>query len=189
MIIGSHNTMTFANPRKWWMYLIAPFSVCQYRNIEEQILDGVRCFDLRIRLVNNKWVFAHGLYEVDEDVYATFEKIRDYANDLKKKIYVRIILERRKASTEEILRFKKFCKYIEMQFGKYVMPFEGRLKGNWELLYDFKYKPKSIIQYVSSVADDARWYEKYIPFLYAFRNNEFNKNKKHVNKIVLYDFI
>lgn len=189
MIIGSHNTMTYAKPRKWWMHVIVPFAVCQTKDVDEQILEGVRCFDLRIRLKKDKWVFAHGLYEVDGDVYATIDKIRNYADYLRKKVYIRIVLERNKTSRKETERFVKFCEMCENQLGKYIVPFEGRLKSGWKELYSFKYRPKSIIQNVSSMATDARWYEKAIPFLYAFRKNEENKCRVYNNKIVLYDFI
>ena len=33
---------------------------CQTSDIDTQLLKGVRCFDIRIRLKNDNWVFAHG---------------------------------------------------------------------------------------------------------------------------------
>lgn len=189
MIIGSHNTMTYAAPRKWWMHVIAPFAVCQTKDVDEQILEGVRCFDLRIRLKKDKWVFAHGLYEVKGDVYAIIDKIRDYANDIKENVYLRIILERSTTNEEEAKRFIEFCRCCETQLGKYVIPFEGRKKGGWELLYNFKFVPQAIWQPVSSMAEDARWYERYIPVLYAKRKNKENLDITKMQFISLFDFI
>ena len=36
MIKGSHNTMSYLTPRKWWMRLVAPWARCQSKTIDEQ---------------------------------------------------------------------------------------------------------------------------------------------------------
>lgn len=74
---GTHNTMTYLKPRKWWMYLFVPFSKCQRVDLKKQAEFGARYFDFRVRYVNGELVFAHGLVEYKADVFFTLRQLRD----------------------------------------------------------------------------------------------------------------
>ena len=50
MKIGSHNSITYATPRKWWMKLFAWAARCQEIPIEEQFKMGIRLFDFRYKI-------------------------------------------------------------------------------------------------------------------------------------------
>ena len=63
-MIGSHNTMTYLKPHKWWMKLINFTSKCQSKDIEEQYAAGVRYFDIRVCIGEHDSLpthYGHGL--------------------------------------------------------------------------------------------------------------------------------
>lgn len=88
--------------------------------------------------------------------------------------------------------FKEFCHYTEEYLEDYdfIKFIGGNSKGNWEKLYTFEddIPDKYVHQYVSSMANDVRWYEKIFPFLYAKRCNKKNKTKQ-LPIINLFDFV
>lgn len=62
-MIGSHNSMSYLPPKRWFWRLFTPLWRCQDKTIEEQIKAGVRFFDIRV-VWDRKldcWQFAHGL--------------------------------------------------------------------------------------------------------------------------------
>ena len=64
-MIGSHNSMSYLPPKRWYWRLFTPFWRCQDKTIEEQIKAGVKFFDLRV-VWDRKldcWQFAHGLVQ------------------------------------------------------------------------------------------------------------------------------
>ena len=85
---GSHDSLTGYKPRKWWMYILQPFSKTQNLTIEDQIANGVRCFDIRVRYNKKReLVGCHG-----------FSEYRVNVNDIIKQLefegcYYRVILE------------------------------------------------------------------------------------------------
>lgn len=166
-----------------------PFARCQRKTIEEQWYDGARCFDLRIRFTKQgKPYFAHGLYEctheanpahVLEDLYKLM--IRD-----NQPAFVRLILEDPDKQNHNAFYFKELC-HSWRQCYKEIHIFGGNRKGDWAQIVEFDYKP-NLTQYVGSMMEDARWYEKLMPFAYAWRRNKKNKQNPK-GDIAIYDFI
>lgn len=197
-IIGTHNSMTFLRPAHWYGWFMIPFARCQRKTIEEQWHDGARCFDLRIRFTKQgEPYFAHGLYECTHKV-----KFLDVLTQLDKLIlrdgqraFVRLILEDPDKQNHNVVYFKAFCQAWETHqafhtVNKWIHFFGGNRKGDWKKLYVFKGDvPDSLNnQWVSSMMDDARWYERFLPFAYAWRCNK--RNKEIVKqKFNLFDFI
>ena len=67
-MLGSHNSMTYLKPQKWWMKLINFTSKCQNKNIEEQYAAGVRYFDIRVCIGEHDTMpthYGHGLIKND----------------------------------------------------------------------------------------------------------------------------
>ena len=91
---------------------------------------------------------------------------------------------------EECDEFAKMCENIEQTYPNITF-FGGNRKGDWKKLYQFKDKSftdDNNNQWVSSMAPDARWYEKVCPRLYAMRKNKSNKQQaKELTN--LYDFV
>lgn len=189
MIKGSHNTMTYLYPDNQIMKLFKWIYQCQSKTITEQFEEGCRCFDLRIRLENNRWVFAHGLYK------SSRHKIEDILNMLKGlaklnriKIYIRLILETSKYDKITESEFIKLCKTLKTKYSENLIFFEGRRKYDWKILYDFKYYPE-VKQFVGSMKS---WYGKLCPWLYSFihKKRDLEKASSYDNDIIcLFDFI
>lgn len=194
-IIGTHNSMTFLPPEHWYGWFMIPFARCQRKTIEEQWYDGARCFDLRIRFTKQgEPYFAHGLYECTHEV-----KPIDVLTQLDKLIlrdgqraFVRLILEDPDKQNHNVVYFKAFCQAWETHqafhtVNKWIHFFGGNRKGDWAQIVEFDYKP-NLTQYVGSMMEDARWYEKIMPFAYAWRRNKKNKQNPQ-GDIAIYDFI
>lgn len=193
VIIGTHNSMSYADTEKWWMTIgdwIA--GKCQSKHIKEQI-DKYGCIDLRVFFDIDlkeglkspiEYVkFGHGKAVYKPDM--SLKEILEYANTTHPGLYVRFIYEK---GDDDIL-FKQLCKYIESTY-KNLKFTGGYKKDGWKRLYTFKTDvPESDIhQWVSSMASDAKLYEKACPRLYASRMNKTNLTKVY-HKINLFDFI
>lgn len=195
IIIGTHNTMSYLPIEcKWYLKPFMwignkLFAQCQNQNIYYQIFSSrARVFDFRVHLnPNNQWGFAHGLINYQSDY--NLIKVLNILSIYKFPIYVRIILEKYK-NEEECDEFAKMCENIEQTYPNITF-FGGNRKGDWKKLYQFKdqsFTDDNNNQWVSSMAKDARWYEKVCPRLYAMRMNELNREKaKYLTN--LYDFV
>ena len=194
-IIGTHNSMTFLRPAKWYGWFMIPFARCQRKTIVQQWEAGARVFDLRVKFDRyGHSYFAHGLYDCSAhfslaDAVILIGQLHLYS---KEEVYVRLILEDTKAENYQAEYFRIFCELMEEEYKqhKHIHFFGGNRKGDWKKLYVFKGDvPDSLNnQWVSSMMDDARWYERFLPFAYAWRCNK--RNKEIVKqKFNLFDFI
>lgn len=107
ILIGSHNSMTYLRPKKWWMRLISFTSKCQNWGISGQYDMGARYFDLHIRVTKkNKIVFAHGLMEYQENVFMIFNIIKNF----NERCYIRIVHENSfgKSTSDSIIGLVEF---------------------------------------------------------------------------------
>lgn len=191
-IIGTHNSMTFLRPAKWYGWFMIPFARCQKKTIIQQWEAGARVFDLRIRFTKQgKPYFAHGLYECTHEANP-FDVLRLLCKLILRdgqRAFVRLILEDPDKQNHNVFYFKHFCD-VSIQYYKKIRFFGGNRKGDWKKLYTFKGDvPDSLNnQWVSSMMEDARWYEKFLPFAYARRCNK--RNEGNVKpKFNLFDFL
>lgn len=104
LVIGTHNSMTYLKPKKWYHWFFNPIYKCQNRTIEEQLssviaINGIEynidCFDFRIRFDKDKEpYFAHGIVGFkNKDFFETLETIDKYAQEYDKHYIIRLILE------------------------------------------------------------------------------------------------
>lgn len=184
MKLGTHNSMSYLEPKKWYMKPFRFIAKCQNKSIEEQFEMGARMFDIRISY--DKFgvpEFRHGSMAFKGDV----EEVFKYLNSRKTKVYVRLLLETPgKYPTLNEISFVKDCRIWEEEYKKIVF-FCGRRKSDWEVLYNFKYKEPNINQYVSSMMGnklDDIW-----PWLYAKLHNKKNFKECSKTKWALFDFI
>lgn len=207
MILGTHNSLTGYKPKHWYGWLMKPFAKCQSKTIHDQYEEGVRCFDIRVRFdKNGKWVFAHGIYELDinpyTDIFYELEEIARLEESLHPEkdnyIYCRVIMESHRggSSDKDKVRFAKFCELFK-EFCPTVTFFGGNEKnGSWfPPVYDFG-NDYPIIQAVGSMANQepravgARWWELFMPKAYARRNNKANTYLlSDEDGIVLFDYV
>lgn len=195
IFFGSHNTMTYLRPKHGWMFLGLPIARCQKKDYKEQWKAGARVFDLRVYYDTDTraWGFAHGLmdFKVEECVEDVVEWLAHRALTAQEPAYIRIILEKWTCEAQ-CHYFAKWCESIEKLYNyiPYVAFIGGNRKGDWKKLYTFATDIDDCYnnQWVSSMAEDARWYEKAFPFLYASRCNKKNKLKMK-ETTNLFDFI
>lgn len=187
--------MTYLRPQKWYGWFMIPFARCQRKTIVQQWEAGARVFDLRVKFDRyGHSYFAHGLYDCSAhfslaDAVILIGQLHLYS---KEEVYVRLILEDTKAENYQAEYFRIICELMEEEYKqhKHIHFFGGNRKGDWKKLYVFKGDvPDSLNnQWVSSMMDDARWYERFLPFAYAWRCNK--RNKEIVKqKFNLFDFI
>lgn len=189
--VGTHNSMSYLPVKQWWKKPFRIFAKCQELSIQEQI-EKYDVIDLRV-CVGEKlsWEFAHGFVDFKEfDIH----HILHLCNISDKPKIVRLILEKiTKDRFEDCDDFITLCKYCEKTYPNVIF-IGGNRKFDWYKVFDFnanKYFPDNVIyQHVSSMADDAKWYEKILPKVYAYRHNvnpEIHKEFKE--GINLYDFV
>lgn len=192
IVYGSHNTMTYLPIKNWWLFPGLLIARCQNHNIEEQFKNGARVFDLRIyfNTKSKQWEFAHGLidFKSKETLYWVVWHLAQLKKTTQDDVYVRIILEKW-TSESQCRYFSEICAAYELKYPKLKF-IGGNRKGDWKKLYTFKTDVPDNLnnQWVSSMAEDARWYEKAFPFLYARRMNKKNKIKMK-EKLNLFDFV
>ena len=185
-IIGTHNTMSYLPPKHWWQkpinYL---FGQCQSKSIAHSLnpIEIYRAVDIRLVWTKKHgWEYAHGLvkYRSDISVLALIDAMRWMGVK-----YFRLILERDGGEEE----FQYMCRHLSHSYNKCDVTFIGGYrKSDWKQLYDFGTNDIPIHQWVGSMAADARWYEHFIPRLYAKRMNR--KNMENLKEgINLFDFI
>ena len=139
MILGSHNSMTYLKPAKWWMWFGRFVTKCQKHDYKHQYEAGVRYFDFRIsydRFGNPQ--FSHGLVDFkcprNHSIYDVFEFLNE-----KKDTYCRILFE--KGTDIEKEKFKYFVKdlikkYPNLRFTQVID------KKTWTQLIDDEYLVK-----------------------------------------------
>lgn len=186
--LGSHNTMTYLKPKKWWLYPFRFIARCQSKTIEEQYNLGIRMFDIRVSFDKDKKPeFRHGLIAYKGEV----EPIFDYLNK-KGDTHVRLVLEEYrndKSDVNEIL-FSLACDTWSKQYSK-IKFFGGFRKRDGELIVDFKYKPKYDNRYSSCNINDSTGtiWDDWFPWLYARFNNKENIKKGTDKPWLLIDFV
>lgn len=195
--IGTHNSMTYLRPAKWWARRFNIFARCQCEDITEQYKAGMRCFDIRIYWDwrQNNWCFAHGLVRYhfnDERDRRPLEYVLDTLRKLHEKqdgkIFIRLILEKTKDIIIETRKFDEYCGEIENKYKEFTF-LGGFRKKDWERVHIFPAEDETPIhQFVGSMMEDARFYEKIMPITYAERMN--SKNLIRVgNGVNIFDFI
>lgn len=205
MILGSHNSMTFLPPARWWVRPFQWMYRCQSKNLEEQLEAGVRYFDFR--LVFDKGQnphFAHGMATLKGDVLATLFRMHFQAGNLTaphEKIYIRLINER----DRDHATFIRFCKFVEEHYTN-ITWVGGINKSDWRRLYTFAAgEPELIDKYSSNNHDHCEFdgdrevshknftgsiWDDLFPKIYAKKNNAFWRSRMADREgVLLQDFI
>ena len=81
VILGTHNSAT-SGKTVWWQRLfswaISPTSRCQTKSIEEQLLGGVRLFNLQVWRYKGEWHISHGLSIYEEKLFDVLDQMKKY---------------------------------------------------------------------------------------------------------------
>lgn len=200
-MLGSHNSLTYLRPRKWWQVLFHFMARCQGVNYMEQYEKyGVRLFDLRVWLDDNlNMEVRHGLMAFKSSTTFVVDFLQ-YLNG-KGDCYVRIILEednftkKDKQVTLKEEQFKNLCGIWECHFQR-IRFFGGNRKYDWKVLYHFKGAEPTLDDKYSSTTSlfesDSRFLavlDDLFPWLYARLNNKRNFRKGTDKDCLFVDFI
>lgn len=181
MKLGTHNSITYLEPQKWYMKPFQFIAKCQNKTIEEQYNSGVRLFDIRVSFTDEGLLeFRHGLMKYKGNVYDIFNKI----NSFEESCYVRLWLEITKEDIYQEGSFKRVCKLVEEKYPN-IKFFDGKRKFDQRTIYQFKYsKPLTKEVYASYQLPkiDDLW-----PWLYAKIHNK--KAKAEEDEYLMLDFI
>lgn len=181
---GSHNSMTYLTPYRWWMKPLQLVAKCQSKTLAEQV-EHVGYIDIRLSVRSSGLVqLAHGwvLYS-NIHLAEIFDVLETYTG------YCRIIWEDNyDKSTEAKEQFIKYCSELEEWYPN-VKFVGGRQKSTWEQVYQFKAAEPKLLDKYSSM--DKKWLS-WCPYLYAKLFNKKNLsefNESDNESILLMDFI
>ena len=129
-LLAAHNTLT-AYSHKGFIFNKKSFLKCQSKKVGDLFYCGVRVFDIRIRVINNKIYVSHGGQNYNVNV----ENIISYINNLPDPIYVRLVNEDTVQKSDK----KQFIEISEKWMAKYknIIWQIVTSKKNWFVLYDF----------------------------------------------------
>jgi hypothetical protein len=118
MIYGTHNSAT-GGQLLWWLrplaWVINPTSKCQDKTIQEQLIDGVKVFNLQVAYVGGKWRFSHGLAIYKEDVFETLATMKACATK-EEPIYIQLYLDKCFWCKQDIEEFEFLIETIKHEY-------------------------------------------------------------------------
>lgn len=205
MILGSHNSMTYLKPNKWWMWFGKFIAKCQRVDYKKQYELGVRFFDFRISFIEcheYKYpIFSHGMMDY-KGVYP--DDVLEFINT-KNDVYCRFVFE--KGNDTDKTLFKSYIKKWLTVYPNLKI-IEVKDKKTWNVLME----PNAILPcpLIDSYASCNGSYPQYSklkgifkskswsglliddlwPWIYARFNNKKNLKKyKNQDVLLLMDFI
>ena len=174
---GTHNSGTGERGMGWLSWLGTPFARCQTKTLREQYDAGARLFDLRVKLVNDDWHLAHGLWVSRRTLLGTLIEINGYPE------VCRVILTYE--GSEKDRAFRRFCEMtdgIESGFKMLRFVYISVKKPTWKILrmIDRRSCPEQGFTPITG------WRKLLpVPWLWA----QFFKRKPAPNKWVLVDYL
>ena len=202
MNIGSHNSLSYIRPKKWWMRPFHFMARCQDIDFVDQYILGARVFDLRIsfdRKYFGKVQVRHGAMEFDVPISLLnlFYYYLNSAGDC----YLRVILEFNKEPKDieyQEQKFRTYCEQLENKY-KHIKFFGGNRKYDWNVVYEFTNKdiPTLVDRYSSTTSlfksDNKflRIIDDLYPKLYAKLRNKknFKEFDEGPNDYLFVDFV
>lgn len=192
MIYGTHNSAT-GGQLLWWLrplaWVINPTSKCQDRTIQEQLIDGVKVFNLQVAYINGKWRFSHGLAVYKEDVFETLQRMWLYSRK-EEPIYFQLYLDKCFWCKQDVEEFEFLVAEVgnELCDDTFVMLSAWVEGTDW---YKFSYKTIALEEHYWTMGwakTTKKWYN-YIP-LPKRHAKKFNKKykKECKKKYLMLDF-
>lgn len=192
-MIGSHNTFSYLPIKNRWMSFLKPWYKCQDKDIIQQINNGAKFFDIRVKfdkkgllnIVHNKVVF-----DINEiQFWRLMVDVKNLAKELNTKLYFRVILDIRKEPKDKKHQLKLFKSFI-YQFNKFderICLDHSIIYWNWDYTYYYN-NQFNIIEDHASVK--AKWYEYILGTKYYATKVGYKYINEHSSKnIYLLDFI
>lgn len=202
MNIGTHNSLTYLTPKKWWQKLIGFTAKCQAVDYKKQYELGARVFDVRLWYDDDlKMEVRHGriAYKIGYTVFFNMLEFLEEKGDC----YVRILCEEDSFAKNDPIVIDKEkcfiedCRYIESMYDN-IKFFGGNRKYDWKVLYNFKNKdiPTLVDRYSSTTSlfkSNKKWLavlDDLCPILYAkLKNKTLIKEHNDKDGYLFIDFI
>lgn len=202
MNIGTHNSLTYLTPKKWWQKLIGFTAKCQAVDYKKQYELGARVFDVRLWYDDDlKMEIRHGriAYKIGYTVFFNMLEFLEEKGDC----YVRILCEEDSFAKNDPIVIDKEkcfiedCRYIESMYDN-IKFFGGNRKYDWKVLYNFKNKdiPTLVDRYSSTTSlfkNNKKWLavlDDLCPILYAkLKNKTLIKEHNDKDGYLFIDFI
>lgn len=185
--LGTHNSMSYLKPLKWWHRPFHFMSKCQSVPINEQYEKyNARYFDFRVRQDNDgQWYFAHGqtlFFEHGVNINAVCE----YLNT-KSDVVVRLVLEELKRNATKEANFIALCDILHNTYEN--ITFVGfNTKADWSSLYSYENQPHySCYEACSSTTGNIL--DDWCPYFYAKKYNKDNYAQGTTKDYLVLDFI
>lgn len=183
MKIATHNSGTGEKGRSLLSFLSIPFSKCQTKSIIEQWESGVRLFDFRVRSKNDKYVFAHGLWESASYVEDVLKELNNYtAFHNGPSTYVMVTYE---GELEDISLFVRQVNSWFEQLSGIVLTEISVKKPKWRTLVRYS---KVTYERHFKVLDFSSWHT-YIPIPWLWKKIYYNKVLFNSKMFRMVDFI
>lgn len=184
--LGTHNSMSYLSPLKWWHKPFHFMSRCQRVSIQEQYeKHNARYFDLRVTFYKGEWRFAHG-----KTIFKSCtQDLDDVFRFLNKKgdAVVRLVLETNKRDKTLETRFQTLCYGLTRDNPK-VTCIGGYTKADWSTLFT-SVIPKPIYIYEAVSSTTGNILDDWCPFIYAKRYNKDNYAQGTAKDFLVLDFI
>ena len=192
-MIGSHNTFSYLPIKNRWISFLIFFYKCQDKDIIQQINNGAKFFDIRVKfdkkgllnIVHNKVVF-----DINEiQFWQLMDDVKNLAKELNTKLYFRVILDIRKEPKDKKHQLEFFKAFI-YQFNK----IDERICLDHSITYwnwDYKYYYNNQFNIIEDHASvKAKWYEYILGTKYYATKVGYKYINEHSFKnIYLLDFI
>jgi hypothetical protein len=130
--IATHDSATGERGQGFLSWLVTPFAKTQSKTIAEQYEAGCRMFDIRVKLVDNQWHCAHGLWISKRGPYDILKEI----NDFEEQCYVTLTYEGNK---DQIFRFSNVVQVFKEDFTNIIWGGIGIKYGKDANLLNVKY--------------------------------------------------
>lgn len=177
---GSHNSLTGYKPKRWWGWFLLPFARCQRAAVGQQMENGARVFDLRVRFDRfGNLEPCHGLVTFKADVQGVVSRLETSG------CYYRVVLENRlgghSVKDGDLERLKSMFLNKEHRCCLYVSD-----KRNWNTSYN-KYCGR---RYWEKNMHAGTWGIIPILWLWKYRKlREYHSMNVNTHTIYWYDFV
>lgn len=191
--LASHNSLTYAKPKRWWMKPLGFLAKCQDKTIWEQLVSGVTHFDIRMRMADSAPIACHGLIDYDVYVMGEIAYILIHArNHPEQSFGIRLVFERitdKSKSRSEYKRFDDLCAYVAKLAPDNVY-ISGRIKGQWGETFSANVRPDVYIreEYASYHNNKRHRIWGLFPRLWAMLNNK-RLMKETQDAYLMIDFV
>ena len=111
--IATHDSATGERGKGFLSWLVIPFAKTQSKTIKQQYDAGCRMFDIRVKLIDNEWHCAYGIWHTKRNV----EDILNEINNFSDTCYVTVTYE---GNSDNLFEYTIFIDRIQKKFNNII---------------------------------------------------------------------